>query len=218
MEDVDELMQAAEGFLLGSWLMHARKLGGDNESLADFYEWNARSQITTWKTMESVSGEGGLKGSLHDYARKEWSGMVREYYAGRLKTWLNHTLQTKAWQHAHSSSSSSSGGGRRGRSSSSNDDSNDKANKLATTDHTDADATAPPPLANSLAAFAYHWQHTRWDSHTLPAEPVGDAVVISKRLLAKYQPVTHAHAHRRPRPQPHQPVAASHPTGPPHPA
>ncbi len=38
--DIDLLMQSHAGFLLGSWLQQARVLGGANDTLADFYEWN----------------------------------------------------------------------------------------------------------------------------------------------------------------------------------
>jgi len=54
---------------------------GSNGTLADFYEWNSRVQITTWA--------GG-------YSRREWSGMVSEYYGGRTKIWLNNTLHQMA--------------------------------------------------------------------------------------------------------------------------
>jgi hypothetical protein len=57
--------------------------------------------------------------------------------------------------------------------------------KHATAD-CDGECGAPPPLADSLAALAYRWQHTRWDPVTLPATAVGDAAAISKALLAKY--------------------------------
>jgi hypothetical protein len=52
---------------------------GSAGTLADFYEWNSRVQISTWA--------GG-------YSRREWSGMVSTYYAERVKLWLNYTIES----------------------------------------------------------------------------------------------------------------------------
>jgi alpha-N-acetylglucosaminidase len=88
-QDVNTLLQSHSGFLLGSWLADARLLGGSNETLADFYEWNARAQITTWTPVSDPAD--GLS-PLNDYARKEWAGMISTYYTERVQIWLNHTL------------------------------------------------------------------------------------------------------------------------------
>eukprot|EP01050_Picozoa_sp_SAG11_P020321 SAG11_NODE_3402_length_2468_cov_1.162516_2_plen_193_part_00 len=93
--DVDEMMRTEPGFLLGSWLKHSRAVAdwdGSKGSLADFYEWNARTQISSW---------------AGHYSRREWSGMVHGgkseelpdgsgYYSGRMKLWLNYTLAEAA--------------------------------------------------------------------------------------------------------------------------
>ena len=82
--DVDAMMATDEGFLLGKWLKSSRAVSdwdGSDGSLAGYYEWNSRVQITTWA--------GG-------YSRREWSGMVDQYYTGRTKIWLNNTLQHMA--------------------------------------------------------------------------------------------------------------------------
>ena len=42
------------------------------------------------------------------------------------------------------------------------------------------------PLDNALAAFAYAWQHARWNRSQVPAAPAGDAAAISELLLKKY--------------------------------
>lgn len=49
-------------------------------------------QITTWA--------GG-------YSRREWSGMVSDYYGGRTKIWLNNTLHQMALAEAEHGSSTS---------------------------------------------------------------------------------------------------------------
>lgn len=80
--DVDAILATdpGGGFLLGAWLKQSRAVSdwdGSNGTLADFYEWNSRVQISTWA--------GG-------YSRREWSGMVNQYYGGRVNVWLNYTL------------------------------------------------------------------------------------------------------------------------------
>ena len=45
-------------------------------SLADYYELNARTQVTTWATEDS---------GLHDYAYKLWAGLVSSFYVLRSK-------------------------------------------------------------------------------------------------------------------------------------
>jgi alpha-N-acetylglucosaminidase len=83
-KDVDAMMATDESFLLGAWLKNSRAVSdwdGSDGTLAGFYEWNSRVQITTWA--------GG-------YSRREWSGMVDSYYGGRTQIWLNNTLRQMA--------------------------------------------------------------------------------------------------------------------------
>jgi alpha-N-acetylglucosaminidase len=93
--DVDDMMRTEEGFLLGPWLKNSRAIAnwdGSNGMLADFYEWNSRTQISSW---------------AGHYSRREWSGMVHGgpsedekdgsgYYSGRMKLWLQYTTAEKA--------------------------------------------------------------------------------------------------------------------------
>ena len=80
--DIDAMMGADAGFLLGSWLKDSRAVSawdGSAGALAGFYEWNSRVQITTWAGA---------------YSRREWSGMVTTYYNVRTQIWLNWTLDS----------------------------------------------------------------------------------------------------------------------------
>ena len=80
MSDIDTMMMTDPGFLLGSWLQKSRNVStwdGSEGKLADFYEYNSRMQITTWAGA---------------YSRREWSGMIKQYYGGRLSIWLDHQL------------------------------------------------------------------------------------------------------------------------------
>ena len=54
-----------------------------------FYEWNARTQLTTW--YPTTKGEPmPLRDS--DYARKHWSPLIKDYYARRAAMLLAQAL------------------------------------------------------------------------------------------------------------------------------
>ena len=61
----------------------ARNLGHTPED-KDHYEWNARVQITTWGN-RTAADEGGLR----DYAHKEWSGLLRDFYYKRWERYFD---------------------------------------------------------------------------------------------------------------------------------
>jgi alpha-N-acetylglucosaminidase len=74
IRDLDELLATRREFLLGGWLEDAKRWGTIDAERARF-EWNARRVLTQW----------GQTGALDDYARKEWAGMLGDYY---LRRWL----------------------------------------------------------------------------------------------------------------------------------
>ncbi len=47
LSDIDRLLGSDRRFLLGNWL-EAAKLKGVTKQERDYYEWNARTQITLW--------------------------------------------------------------------------------------------------------------------------------------------------------------------------
>ena len=51
-------------------------------SCPDFFEWNARVQLTTWHP--TPKGTARLSNST-DYAAKHWSGLIKDYYAVRMR-------------------------------------------------------------------------------------------------------------------------------------
>ncbi len=75
--DMDELLATRREFLLGGWLEDARRWGTTDTERARF-EWNARRVLTQW----------GQTAALDDYARKEWSGMLKGYYLKRWELFL----------------------------------------------------------------------------------------------------------------------------------
>ena len=76
IDDMDELLATRTDFLLGRWLGCARDLGTTRHE-KDLYEMNARNLITLWS---------GPDCQIHEYACKEWSGMLRGFYK---KRWLH---------------------------------------------------------------------------------------------------------------------------------
>jgi alpha-N-acetylglucosaminidase len=84
MEDMDKLLSTNKEFLLGKWLNDAKKIG-ENSIEKYSIEWNARRQITLWSSPEIDE--------FHDYANKQWAGLIKSYYLPRWKKFLQE-LQT----------------------------------------------------------------------------------------------------------------------------
>jgi len=81
IDDMDELLSTHKDFLLGPWLEDAKRWGTTQEE-RDLYEWNARNLITLWH---------GKKGkTLHDYAAKQWSGMLSGFYKHRWQMFFDY--------------------------------------------------------------------------------------------------------------------------------
>lgn len=73
--DLDIVLQSDCTLIFGRWLDSARQFGkkvGDYNHL-DIYEMNARSQVTRW----------GPNSEINDYASKQWSGLVKDYFLPR---------------------------------------------------------------------------------------------------------------------------------------
>ena len=82
--DFDALLNTNENFMLGPWIQWAREWGeGQGEEVGNWYEFNARNQLTLW----------GPDGNINDYARKAW-GLVQDYYLHRWKYFVE--LQIKS--------------------------------------------------------------------------------------------------------------------------
>ncbi|MEV5880681.1 alpha-N-acetylglucosaminidase TIM-barrel domain-containing protein [Streptomyces sp. NPDC052101] len=106
MNLLDELLSTSRPHLLGRWLAEARAWGADRAE-QDRLEYDARSILTTWGGRES-SDEG-----LHDYANREWAGLVGGLYRTRWQTFFDTVSRGEdpdaidwfaledAWAHAH---------------------------------------------------------------------------------------------------------------------
>ena len=71
--DMDTLLGTRKDFLLGPWLEDARKWGHTPPEKA-LYEQNARDLITLW---------GDANSPLHEYANRQWSGLLNSFYKVR---------------------------------------------------------------------------------------------------------------------------------------
>lgn len=78
----DELLSCQSGFMVGRWLEQAKSLGATPQEKA-LYEWNARTQVTTWGNRKAAD-EGGL----HDYSHREWAGLLKDFYYPRWKAYF----------------------------------------------------------------------------------------------------------------------------------
>jgi alpha-N-acetylglucosaminidase len=76
--EMDTLLATRPEFLLGTWLEDAKRWGATDAERARL-EWNARRVITLW----------GDTPALNDYARKQWAGMLADYYAARWKQFFD---------------------------------------------------------------------------------------------------------------------------------
>ena len=78
----ERLLGTRPEWMVGRWIGEALALAeavapGDTAVRANF-ERNARMQLTTWGDRACADG-----GKLHDYAYKEWNGLLRDFYLTR---------------------------------------------------------------------------------------------------------------------------------------
>lgn len=79
----DKLLATRREFRVGTWINLARNMG-ETDIQKELYEWNARVQITTWGNRTAADA-----GGLHDYAHKEWNGLLYDFYYMRWKTFFD---------------------------------------------------------------------------------------------------------------------------------
>ena len=83
-DDLDSLLSTNENFLLGRWLESAKALATNEEERRN-YEYNARNQITLW----------GPNGDIHDYASKQWGGLIKSFYKPRWELFVSEVIKDK---------------------------------------------------------------------------------------------------------------------------
>ena len=85
MNTLDSVLSTNEAFLLSTRLSAARSLT-TNETLADFYEYEVRNQVTMWGPNVEVTS---------DYASKSWGGLVSGYYLPRWQIFFSYLEETE---------------------------------------------------------------------------------------------------------------------------
>ncbi|MBN1343661.1 MAG: alpha-N-acetylglucosaminidase C-terminal domain-containing protein [Phycisphaerae bacterium] len=78
IRDLDALLATRREFLLGKWLSDAKRWAVSDEERR-LYEWNARNLITLWGPRDST---------LHEYAQRQWSGLIEGFYLRRWEMFL----------------------------------------------------------------------------------------------------------------------------------
>ncbi|TPX13640.1 uncharacterized protein E0L32_005843 [Thyridium curvatum] len=84
LETLDKVLSTNKHFRLSTWIDSARANARTNLSIASFFEYNARNQITLW----------GPTGQIEDYASKQWSGLVGKYYKQRWQMFVDYLAKT----------------------------------------------------------------------------------------------------------------------------
>ncbi|KAL7931379.1 glycoside hydrolase family 89 protein [Trichoderma chlorosporum] len=81
---LDLVLSANKNFRLSTWLSSARS-SAPAPIYADFFEYEARNQITLW----------GPSGQLIDYASKAWSGLMKTYHLKRWQMFVDYLIATE---------------------------------------------------------------------------------------------------------------------------
>lgn len=89
--DQDTLLGTRTEFRLGRWTEMARALGQTDEEKA-LYEQNARMLLTTWGDRAQCED-----GRLHDYANREWQGLLSSYYYPRWRAFVARNFISQQW-------------------------------------------------------------------------------------------------------------------------
>ncbi len=89
--DQDRLLGTRSELRLGRWLSSARVLGGSSAE-KNLYEKNARMLLTTWGDRAQCE-----HGGLHDYANREWQGLLSSYYYPRWKAFFANGCTPQQW-------------------------------------------------------------------------------------------------------------------------
>ena len=89
--DQDRLLGTRPEFRLGRWTEAARSLGTPPEA-QHLYEKNARMLLTTWGDRAQCE-----QGGLHDYANREWNGLLAAYYYPRWKAFFDGGYEAQSW-------------------------------------------------------------------------------------------------------------------------
>lgn len=86
LHDVDELLSHRSELCLSRWINDSHRLATDEEQRR-YFDFNARTLLTLWGDIR------GNVSALYDYAWREWSGLIREYYYVRWQMFYRETIK-----------------------------------------------------------------------------------------------------------------------------
>ncbi|NOU16178.1 MAG: alpha-N-acetylglucosaminidase [Bacteroidales bacterium] len=81
IDDMDTLLGTRNEFLFGRWVEGFKKIGTSDDE-KKLFEFNARRQVTLWGTYKCSI-------ILHEYAMKQWSGLLKDFYYQRWKIYFD---------------------------------------------------------------------------------------------------------------------------------
>jgi Alpha-N-acetylglucosaminidase (NAGLU). len=81
LDDQEKILSTRKEFLLGTWIASAKSCA-PTEADRDLFEFNAKALISVW-------GNKGVSEDLHDYANREWAGMIGSLYKARWQAFFN---------------------------------------------------------------------------------------------------------------------------------
>ncbi|PZP50788.1 MAG: alpha-N-acetylglucosaminidase [Pseudopedobacter saltans] len=83
----DSVLSNSKYFRLNKWLDEATSLSEKDNDITNFVYNNAKMQISIWGPTSNPETD------LHDYANKEWSGMMKSFYHARWKMFVDNCLE-----------------------------------------------------------------------------------------------------------------------------
>ena len=83
--DMDELLSHRSEFCFSRWINDAHNLATD-ENEKRYFDINARTLLTSWGDIN------GNTSALYDYAWREWSGLISDYYYKRWQMFYTYVI------------------------------------------------------------------------------------------------------------------------------
>lgn len=85
LADLDSLLSHRKELCFSRWINDCHNLAADDQEKR-YFDLNARTLLTSWGDIRSNTS------ALYDYAWREWSGLIKEYYYKRWKLFYNRAL------------------------------------------------------------------------------------------------------------------------------
>lgn len=81
LDDQEKILSTRKEFLLGNWIESAKNCA-PTKADRDLFEFNAKALISVW-------GNKGVSEDLHEYANREWAGMIGSLYKPRWQSFFS---------------------------------------------------------------------------------------------------------------------------------